>query len=294
LVLADVCAVLLYLAHGVELFFYIERALWIAAVFAEALVLVRLFREGLIRSYPFFAGFLMALIIGSLVMMQFAFTSRGYAEAYRICELILFVFRVGVAAELYERICEHFPGIGIFRAGMAAVLISLAAFVAVFTIRPNLVDQWAFPQTMMLIVLRYQGEIFGGALVLTWIFLRFVLSIRQPFRPNVLTHWTIATIYFGASGAAYLAVLLAGGGKAVFPIGCAMLTVDLGCFFAWFHLMRRSGEELPAFERLSPDQAEAVEHYNRELMETVRALPGEVSARQAENQDTPVHQARQR
>ena len=285
---------LLYLAHGVEPFFYIERALWIAAVFAEVLVLVRLFREGLIRSYPFFVGFLMALVIGSLVMMQFAIKSRGYAEAYRICELILFVFRVGVAAELYERICEHFPGIGIFRAGMAAVLISLAAFVAVFTVHPNLADQWAFPQTVILVILRYQGEIFGGALVLTWIFLRFVLSIRQPFRPNILNHWTIATIYFGASGAAYLAVLLTGGGKATFPIGCAMLTVDLGCFFAWFRLMRRSGEQLPAFRRLSPDQVEAVEQYNRELMETVRSLPGEVSGRQAENQDTPVHQARQR
>jgi hypothetical protein len=293
-VLAGVCAVLLYLAHGVEPFFYIERALWIAAVLAEALVLVRLFREGLIRSYPFFAGFLMALIIGSLVMMQFDIKGRGYAEAYRICELILFIFRLGVAAELYERICEHFPGIGIFRAGMAAVLIALAAFVAVFTFRPNLADQWAFPQTIMWVVLRYQGEIFGGAFVLTWIFLRFVLSVRQPFRPNVLTHWTIATIYFGASGAAYLAFLLAGGGKAVFPINSAMLALDLGCFFAWFRLMRRSGEELPAFGRLSPNQVEAVERYNRALLETVRSLPGEISARQAENQDTPVHPARQR
>ena len=36
------------------------------------------------------------------------------------------IFRLGVAAELYERICEHFPGIGRFRAGMAAVLVLLA------------------------------------------------------------------------------------------------------------------------------------------------------------------------
>jgi hypothetical protein len=286
--------VLLYLAHGVELLFYLERALWLAAVLAEALLLVRLFRQGLIRSYPFFAGFLMALVVGGLVLMQFDIKSRSYAEAYRICELILFVFRLGVAAELYERICEHFPGIGIFRAGMAAVLISLAAFVAIFTVRPNLVNQWAFPQTIIWVVLRYQGEIFGGALVLTWIFLRFVLSIRQPFRPNVLTHWTIATVYFGASGAAYLAILLTGGGNAILPIGCAMLAVDLACFVAWFRLMRRAGEELPAFRRLSPDQVEAVEYYNRELMTTVTSLPGEISARQAENQDTPLHQARQR
>jgi hypothetical protein len=286
--------VLLYLAHGVELFFYIERALWIAAVFAEMLVLVRLFREGLIRRYPFFAAFLTAQVICSLVLMQTNIRGRDYAEAYRTWNLVTTVCRLGMAAELYERICEHFPGIGRFRAGLAAVVVLIAALLAVFTFRPNLADQWAYPQTMVVVVQRFQGEIFGGTFVLTWIFLRFVLSIHQPFRPNVLTHWTIATIYFGASGAAYLAILLAGAGTAVFPINSAMLAVALACFVAWFRLMRRSGEELPAFRRLSADQVDAVEHYNRALLETVRSLPGEISARQAENQDTPLYPARLR
>jgi hypothetical protein len=278
----------------VEVFFHLQRALWVASVLAEVLVLVRLFREGLVRSYPFFAAFLTALAIGSLVLMQIDVKSRDYAQAYRICELILLVFRLGVAAELYEEICKHFPGIGVFRAGMAGVLILLVGLVAVFTVRPNLVNQWAFPQTLVVVVLRFQGEVFGGVLLLTWIFLRFVLSIRQPFRPNVLTHWTIATVYFGTSGLAYLAILLAGGGTAVFPINCAMLVVDLACFGAWFHLMRRSGEELPGFRRLSLDQVEAVERYNQALLETVTSLPGEISARQAENRDTPLRRGRLR
>jgi len=118
------------------------------------------------------------------------------------------------------------------------------------------------------------------------------LSIRQPFRPNVLNHWSISTIYFGASGAAHLAAVLTGGGDLVFPINCAMLAIQLGCFFAWFRLLRRSGEDLPAFQRLSPDQAQSVEIYNRELLGTVMSLPGEISARQAENPDTSLHRAR--
>jgi hypothetical protein len=278
----------------VELLFSIERALWIAAVLAEAAVLVRLFREGLVRSYPFFTAFLAALIVASLVMMRTDMRGRGYADVYRICELLMFVFRLGVAAELYERICNHFPGIGVFRAGMAAILILLAGVIAVFTFRPNLVAQWAFPQTLAMVVLRFQGEIFGGALLLTWIFLRFVLSIRQPFRPNVLTHWGIATIYFGANGAGYLAALWAGAGNGLLPLSCALLAVNIACFVAWYRLLRRSGEELPGFRRLSPEQAEAVERYNRTLLETVTSLPGEISVRQTENRDTPLHRVRQR
>lgn len=277
-----------------ELFLPIERALWIAVVLAEALVVARLFRERLLRRYPFFAAYLTADIVCSAVLMQTDIKSRGYAAAFRVCTLIMTIFLLGVAAELYERICEHFPGIGRFRAGMAAVLVLLAALITVFTIRPNLVHLWAFPQTLVIDVVRFQSEIFGGVFVLTWILLRFVLSIRQPFRPNVLTHWTIATVYFGASGAAYLAGLVTGGGTAIFPINCAMLAVQLACFFAWFRLMRRSGEELPAFRKLSSDQVRSVERYNRELLETVRSLPGEISTRQAENQDIPLHRAQPR
>jgi len=252
---------------------------------AEALVAVRLLRERLLGKYPFFAAFLAADVINNVVLLQIDVKSRGYAEAFRICTMIIFIFRLGVAGELYERICEHFPGIGVFRAGMALVLVLLAALVAVFTVRPNLAGQWAFPQTVAVVMLRFQGEIFAGAFVLTWIFLRFVLSVRQPFRPNVLTHWRIATVYFGVSGAGHLAILLARSESALLTINCAMLVVDLACFGAWFRLMRRSGEELPAFRRLSPDQVQAVEQYNRDLLRTVTSLPGEISARRAENRD---------
>jgi hypothetical protein len=278
----------------VELFFHIEWILWVASLLAEVLVVVRLLREGLIRRYPFFAAYLTAEVICSLVAMRTGIRSRDYAEIFRTCTLILFVFRLGVAAELYERICEHFPGIGKFRGGLATVLVLIAAPVAVFAFRPNLVAEWAFPHTMVVVIQRYQSEVFAAVFLLTWIFLHSMLSIRQPFRPNVLNHWRIATIYFGVTGAAYLATLRGGLGTAVFPINCAMLALNIGCFAAWFHLMRRSGEELPAFQRLSSDQVQAVEYYNRALLETVTSLPAEISARQAENRDIPLHRARPR
>ena len=275
------------------LFISIQWALWLASLLAEVLVAVWLVREGLLRKYPLFAAFLTAEAICSVVLMQADIKSRGYAEAFRICTLIMSVFRWGVVGELYERICQHFPGIGRFRIGLAAVLVVIAGLFTLFTFWPNFADQWAFPQTMV-VVQRFQSEIFAATLVLTWIFLRFVLSIRQPFRPNVLTHWRIATIYFGVSGAAHLLALLNGGGRIVYPINCAMLAAQLACFIAWFLLLRRSGEELPAIRRLSPDQVTTVERYNRELLRTVTSLPGEISGRQSESRDIPLHRARPR
>lgn len=291
---------LLYLAHGVELLLSteflvsIQRILWIAYVFAEVLVAFRLLREGLLRKYPFFVAFLLAEPIGSLFMLRTNVRSLAYTEAFRIFTLVMTVFRLGVAGELYERICEHFPGIGRFRVGLAAALVLIAGLATVFTFRPDLVDNWALPQTVVEAIHRFQSEILAGALLLTWIFLRYVLSIRQPFQPNVMNHWRIATTYFGVGGAAYLVILLTQRPMVILTSNIVMLSVQIACFFAWFRTMRRSGEELPAFHRLSPAQVQAVEQYNQELLQTVTSLPGEVSARQAENRDIPLHRARLR
>jgi hypothetical protein len=288
--------VLLYLAHGVELSLLlpVQRVLWAASLLAEALLVGRLLREGLVRKYPFFAAFLTADVICNIVLIQITFQSRSYAEAFRLCTWIMTVFRLGVAGELYERICEHFPGIGRFRIALAASVVLIAALVTIFTFRPNLVDKWVLPQTVVEVIQRFQSEIMAGALALTWIFLRFVLSIRQPFQPNVLNHWRIATIYFGVSGMAYLMILLTKDAWALLPINCAMLALDTVCFIAWFRLLRRSGEELPEFRRLTPEQVQAVEKYNSELLGTVRSLPAEISARQAESRDTPLYRERLR
>ncbi len=272
-----------------ELFRILERWLWIGATGAEVLVLIGLFRQRLLRRYPFFAIFLATEAVCSFISMPLDPNSAAYAHAFRVSTVLLAIIRVGVAGELYERICEHFPGIGWFRAGMAVAFIVLAALMAASNFRPDLARLGRLPLTGLLQVMRFQGEIFAGAFILTWVFLH-MLSIKQPFRPNVLTHWRIATIYFALSGLSELAVATVGN-KGVYPISCVMLAGQMVCFFAWFRGLRRSGEQLPAFPRLSLEQVQAVEDYNRELLRTVTSLPAQISARQAENPNTPAHRA---
>jgi len=276
----------------VVLFLPIERVLWGAYLLAEGLVVLRLLQLRLLRRYPFFVAFLTVEILLSVRSMRYDLRSSGYAQFYPFMTGILLLFRFGVAAELYQRICDHFPGMGAFRKGMAAVLVLLAALIAVLSVRPNLANLWGFPVETLIVAQRFLLEILACVLLLTWIVLRFVLSIRQPFRPNVLMHWTIATVYFAAAGAAYLVLEIIGGYTTAYPVNSVMLAIQLGCFFAWILLMKRSGEQLPAFARLSADQVLGVENYNRELMGAVRSLPGEISLRQAEARDLPLRRAR--
>ena len=272
-----------YTGHGVEAFALIERILWAASVMAEIVLAAHFYKERLVRRYPFFIAYITSEIFAGVVLFPLGVHAKGYAQLFRLLVFVTAVLRIGVAAELYERICEHFPGIGRFRFALASVLITLGGVAALGILSPQTAARWVFPQTATEIGQNYQGEILAALFVLTWCFFRYVITLHQPFRHNVLTHWRLATFYFAVGGLQALAVLLTGGGAAVHPINSAMLAADIVCFSAWIRSMRSSGEELPAFERLSPAEIEAVERQHQDLMDTVKSLPREVSARLTEN-----------
>ena len=266
-----------------QVFVAIEGALWAASIVAEFILVARLCRERLVRKYAFFTAYITAEFFAGLVLFPIGVRGKGYAEAFRFFVILTAFLRVGVTAELYERICEHFPGIGKFRFALASILVLIAAIAAIGVFSPRIVAQWGFPQTIAEMIRRYQGEIMAALFLLTWVFFRYIVTIHQPFRPNVLAHWRIATVYFAVSGLQALAVLMTGGGTAVHPINSVMLAADIACFVFWIRSMRSSGEELPPFERLSTSQIEAVERENADLMEAVKSLPREVLARLTEN-----------
>jgi len=272
-----------YTGHGVELFVPIERVIWALSLVAESLLILRLFSQRLVVRYPFFTAYLGMELLAGFVLIRLGVHDRAYAGRFSAYTFTLLIIRVGVAVELFERICEHFPGIGKFRFGLAGILVLISTVGAISILRPDLAAQWMFPHTYAMVARRFQGEIFAAAFLFMWIFFRYGLSVQQPFRPNVLNHWRIATIYFGISGAASLALLASGGGSAVHPINSIMLAADTVCFLSWIRLMRRAGEQRPPFARLSPSEIEAVERQHEDLLGTLTSLPGQISGRITEN-----------
>jgi len=273
----------------VSLVLAIQKALLLLSLAAEAGVVLCLLHQRLLQRYPFFALYLSNEIAWGIIAIRFDFLSPSYANTFRWYVLLTAVLRIGVACELYERICEHFPGMGKFRFGLATFLVLLVAIVSASSFKPDHhPGQWA----LLTGINRYQGEIFAGVFLFAWTFFRYVLNIKQPFRPNILNHWRIATVYFGISGAHALAILIVKRRPIIYPLNCAMLAADIGCFIAWMWLMRRSGEQLPWFYRLSPAEIEAVERHNDDLLDTVRLLPREIAGRLGENLGIPSHRVR--
>jgi hypothetical protein len=268
-----------------ELFGPVERALWVATSVAEALLLLRLLSLRLGRRYPLFCLYLAAEVLASAILIQFSFHGATYAYGFRIYTLISAILSFGVAAELYNRVCEHFPGIGSFRLTLGILLSFLALILSFAYIGPSLGRQWAFPQTVAIYAQRYWDQALAFGFILVWLFFRVVMCSRQPFRANVLKHWKIATIYFGGNGAASLLVLLLGGGRNVHPVNTAMLALNLGCQLAWLRSFRASGEEIPWAPQLTPLEIQTIRERDGELLRTVTTLRADITRRLEESRE---------
>jgi hypothetical protein len=243
----------------------VQRALWVAYLAAEVLLVGVICYRRLLRRYPLFVSYIALDAIGGVVLIQLNFHNPAYAYGFRIYQIAMLVLRLGAAAELYERISEHFLGIGRFRFYLAGVLTILAAVIAIATFRPDLNAQLGFPQTGVILLQRFETTALCLILLLTRFTLLKFLNIQPPIRTNVLNHWSILTLYFGISALASAATVLVGGGRAILPVNATMLAADLTCLLIWIYTFQRSGETIPEL----PDPSTADAAYHQEVKKAV-------------------------
>jgi hypothetical protein len=232
----------------------VQRGLWVACIAAEVLLLGALCYGRLVRRYSFFALYLALDAIGGTLLIQLNYNSHAYAYGFRSYEIALLVLRLGAAAELYERISEHFLGIGRFRFYLVAVLTSLAVLISIATFRPDISSQLGFPQTGVILLQRFETTVLCLILLLTRFTLLRFLNIHPPMRSNVLTHWTLLTLYFGISTLSGAATILLGGGRSILPVNVVMLACDLVCLSIWIVAFRRAGETVPEIIPISAEE----------------------------------------
>ena len=92
----------------------LQRALWVAYLAAEVLLVGVICYRRLLGRYQLFVSYIALDAIGGVLLIQLDYHSPAYAYGFRIYQIAMLVLRLGAAAELYERISEHFLGIGRF------------------------------------------------------------------------------------------------------------------------------------------------------------------------------------
>lgn len=177
--------------------------------------------------------------------MQVGYSTIAYTHMFHLYRITTLILRAGVAAELYERICEHFIGIGRFRFYLAAALVILTGIGSLAVLRPDLTASSGYPETLVLIIDRWETTLLCASFILTAWFLIGYLNVNPSIRPNVLVHWRLLTVYFGISTVYKALVILTSSANVRFASNLVLLAGGLACFLAWTRYLTRQGEVRP-------------------------------------------------
>jgi hypothetical protein len=245
----------------------LQRGLWVACLVAQVLLIGAIFQRRIAKQYRFFLAYLIVEFGAGVVLLQIPIPTLAYAQAFRFYEGAIVVLRAGAVAELFERVCEHFPVIARIRFVLASGLVALTALVSIAAVRPR-GGLWQYPQTFAIYVGQFENTVLTTSLLLMWWFLTRFMSLTPTVRGNVALHWKILMIYFGISGFVGL-ITTVWGTSVSSSLNIPMLAGDLVCFLAWIRGFSRLGEVAPP-SILSPEEAAVRRLLRRTILQHVK------------------------
>lgn len=238
---------------------------------AQTLLIGAILHRKLLRVYPFFVAYVAVELVCSLLLIHLPVRSHAYADAYRTYQSIVAVFQLGMAAEVFHRLCSHFRqfrGMGQFRFIMGASLLTLTGFffLAVFPRVPA-----PYPHLVVVWISRWETSVLAITLPLSWWILTRFLGLRPQMRSNALAHGLIMTAYFAFNAVCYaLSLTVIERPIAIRASNVGLMMGTFACWIAWIICLRRDGEQLPPEPPVSPEALEYSRVLRRKILEYVQ------------------------
>ena len=196
--------------------------------------------------------------------------SRSYLIAWIVTSVVTVLLQIAVVLELFRRICDHYAGIGRFGRTLVLVLVAAAAVGTLATVFPELrAIEWRRSLLQIVVLFRrWTSTTFAFFLVAT---AAFFVRFPTPLGRNVVTHGRLLAVYFVVNACSDMTFILKGIGSAKVLSEVLLSAVAL-CFLAWTFLLTKSGEIVPELPRVSDQDVQRVERWNKELLQAGRWL----------------------
>jgi hypothetical protein len=249
------------------------RSIWALNLLATALVIWRLFRLGLYKTYRFFLASMTLGLLRSLALFPFSPRSQTYYQIWAWTQPILWLFQVLVVFELYALVLRRYRGIySVSRIFLIGAIAASAIFSAL-TVLPTKV---ASPSEHR--VYYYwltERAVVTSLVVFLALLLVLVAWFAIPLNRNLLTHCLVYSAYFFSNNMVYLYRQIVGSNAAYAHV-VVLLSVALACLFCWVFFLTRSGEDRTASLLLGRNPLQEkhllgqLENLNATLLRTAR------------------------
>jgi hypothetical protein len=252
----------------------LERFFSYAEPVAAAVLIVRLWAEGLLPRYRFFVGYLSCFLVELPLQSIVPMNSIRYLYAYVLVESVLWFFQICMIVELFSMVLKEYPGIA--RTGRrfiglsftAAIVISLSLAMAYSQTGPG-----RYPTLeQYLLVARVVAFIILAFLLLL---LAFLFWFPVQLSRNVVVYAISFSVYFSCRALTRLAANLIGPDVFIW-LSAISLSIAVGCLVIWILFLTRRGEtvDLTVGHRWQPEDGPALvrrlETINDALLRTAR------------------------
>jgi hypothetical protein len=239
---------------------------WYLNLAAIAVLLLQLFLQRLVASYPFLFAYFLADLAQTILGLWFV-TPGAYLYIYVVGQSLKTVLAVGVVLELYRLTLERHPALAKFgqrAAGYLLVLLGAMAALGLYLGPPVPPDQ----RPLLSYCLTFERTMDSSLVVFLVVLSLFLAWFPVRVRRNAAIYIGGFASYFLARWAMAWATTTWPGFRS--PLNVAQLSFSLVCLLAWIALMRREGET---------QQVVTGRHWNPEEMERLTGKLSAINAR---------------
>lgn len=217
-----------------------QNVLWLLAIGAYAVVVLKLRVVGLFRVYPFFFAYLIFRVAQNIALYGVPYYTEAYAWTYFLSEPVSWVLYVLVVLELYSLVLRGYKGIASVGRWvmMSGLLVSIV--ISAVSLRADLGNPAERYKTILYFTAVERGVV-SSLVIFLFVIAIFLVVYPVPLSRNTLVHAIAYSTYFLSITMAYLIRNMTGAEVNV-AVNLLLTGITIACLAIWALFLSREGE----------------------------------------------------
>ena len=215
----------------------VERSIWTLNCLAEVVLLLRLWRVGLWKTYRFFFLYIFVDLVRTGVFACLEIGTNAYGWVFVAFLPVDLICAALAILEIYGLVLRRYAGIGTMGRWAVTGGLVVSSLIAVVSLYPDMTNP-AEQYPVLLYVFVFHRAVSSALLVFVLCITAFLVWFPVPLSRNVIVHALVFAVYF--SGNALLLLIRNVAGNELTRL---LSTINLGittlCLFGWIALLTR-------------------------------------------------------
>jgi hypothetical protein len=220
----------------------LERCAYLTALAGYPILLAKLFRTKLARTYPFFTTFLTFQMVRTAVLLRINPSTNLFGYIWIPTEFTVWILYYLVIYELFSLVLGDYPGIQRWGRRVLLAALGVSIVIAGVSLAVDVTGPaHQYPILRTINVIR-RGVSFSLVLLII-LMMAYLAWFPVPQKRNVIVHAVLNVLYFMALTVGVFYRNMAGY-EVTYQLSIALGVVTAGTIWGWALLLTRRGEEV--------------------------------------------------